>query len=180
MVSTKHLPAGYAVRRATAGDVAHVAPLMRPVDRVELEALEGRPAGEILACAVAGPARVLTIAAEPLLLYGIVACEGLPGHAAPWLATTSTISHDQLVEIMWLSRLQIDVWQRRWPVLQAVCDTRNQFRSDWLQWLGFAHRGHLRAFGAARLPFNLYMRGNDQSVRRHLGGGAALPAANLP
>jgi len=29
---------------------------------------------------------------------------------------------------------------------------------EWLEWLGFTQRGHLDAFGAAGLPFDLYSR----------------------
>jgi hypothetical protein len=57
-----------------------------------------------------------------------------------------------------MSRVQIDTWQRRWPALQAVCDVRNVFHREWLECLGFTQRGHLDAFGAAGLPFELYSR----------------------
>jgi len=154
----KHLPTGCAIRRATGDDVRHVGRLMRPADRAEIEALEGRPVGEFLADAIALQSRVLTIDGEPMVLYGIAACEGLPGHATPWHATTATIAHDDLMTIMWLSRLQIDLWQRRSPTLQALCDSRNLFHRQWLEWLGFVRGGHLAAFGAARLPFDLYVR----------------------
>lgn len=163
MSLAKHLPSGCAVRRATGMDAAHVAGLLRSVDRAEMEALEGRSAGDVLASAVAEPsparARVLTIREQPAVLYGIVACEGLPGNATPWLATIESLAHDDLMNVMWMSRLQIDVWQHRWPTLQAVCDVRNTFHRQWLQWLGFAARGHVDAFGAAGLPFDLYQRG---------------------
>ena len=43
-------------------------------------------------------------------------------------------------------------------MLQALCDSRNDFRREWLEWLGFVRCGHLAAFGAARLPFDLYAR----------------------
>jgi hypothetical protein len=66
---------------------------MRPADRAEIEALEGRPAGEFLTETIGGRSCVLTIRSEPMVLYGIVACEGLSGHAMPWLATTSTLAH---------------------------------------------------------------------------------------
>lgn len=119
MSLARHLPAGYGLRRATTADAQHVGRLMRPADRAEIEALEGRPAGEFLAETIGGRSRVLTIRREPMVLYGIVACEGLFGHAMPWLATTSTLAHDDLMNIMWMSRLQVDLWQRRSPVLQA-------------------------------------------------------------
>jgi hypothetical protein len=68
------------------------------------------------------------------------------------------IEHDELIAIMWMSRVQIGTWQRRWPTLQAVCDVRNVFHRQWLEWLGFTQRGHLDAFGAAGQPFELYSR----------------------
>ena len=64
--------------------------------------------------------RVLTIEGEPMVLYGIAACEGLRGHTIPWHATTATIRYDGLTSIMWLSRLQIDLWQRHSPILKAI------------------------------------------------------------
>jgi hypothetical protein len=101
-------------------DATHVAALLRPVDRAEMEALEGRSAADVLAGSIATAPRVLTIHQEPMMLYGVVACADLPGNAIPWAATTSTIEHDDLITIMWMSRFQVDAWQRRWPTLQAV------------------------------------------------------------
>ena len=154
----RHLPADFGLRRATAADANHVGPLMRPADRAEIEALEGRPVGAFLSDMIGGAARVLTVRGEPMVLYGIVAAQGLTGHAMPWLATTSTVLQHDLINIMWMSRLQVDLWQRRSAVLQAVCDSRNGFRRDWLEWLGFLRISHLAAFGAAGLPFDLYSR----------------------
>ena len=68
------------------------------------------------------------------------------------------MAHDELTTVMWLSRLQADAWQRRWPVLQAVCDVRNDFHREWLEWLDFVPQGRVEAFGAAGLPFDLYRR----------------------
>jgi hypothetical protein len=166
MSLAKHLPPGYAVRNATAADAAQVAQLLRPVDLAEMEALEGRPALQILASMVdapdSAPARVLTICKVPVMLYGIVACEGLPGNAMLWLASIESLAQDDLMNVMWMSRLQVDVWQHRWPRLQVVCGVHNIFRRQWLEWLGFAARGHLEAFGAARRPFDLYERGAER------------------
>ena len=158
MSFARHLPEGCALRRATAEDARYVGRLLRPADRAEVEALEGRPVAEFLAEAIADRARVLTIDREPVVLYGIAACDDLPGHSTPWHVTTATIAHEDLMTVMGLSRLQIDLWQRRSPTLQALCDSRNLFHRDWLEWLGFAKAGHLAAFGAARLPFDLYVR----------------------
>lgn len=163
MSFAKHLPPGWAIRRAHLHDTQHVSGLLRPVDRDELEALEGRPVQEVLASAIEGHgfsvARVLTIRAEPMVLYGVTACEGLPGNAMPWRATVASLDTDELSTIMWMSRLQLDVWQHRWPTLQAVCDTRNLFHRQWLEWLGFTARSHLDSFGAGGRPFDLYVRG---------------------
>ena len=115
MPLAKHLPAGCAIRRATAADATHVAALLRPVDRAEMEALEGRSAADVLAGSIATAPRVLTIHQEPMMCYGVVACADLPGNAIPWAATTSTIEHDDLITIMWMWRFQVDAWQRRWP-----------------------------------------------------------------
>lgn len=158
MSLARHLPDGCALHHATVADACHVGVRMRPVDRDEIEALEGRVVRDFLADAVAHGARTLTIRGEPVLLYGIAACEELPGHATPWLVTASTIGHDELMTVMWMSRLQIELWQRRMPVLEMPCDSRNAFHREWLEWLGFRHRGHLAAFGAAGLPFDLYVR----------------------
>jgi hypothetical protein len=164
---TRRFPAGCALHRATAADAFHVGVRMRAVDRAEIEALEGRAVREFLAEAVDHGARTLTIRDEPVLLYGIVPCDALPGHAMPWLATTATIAHDELMTVMWMSRLQIELWQRRRPVLEALCDSRNGFRRQWLEWLGFEHGGHLGAFGAAGLPFDLFVRRRLEQGPRH-------------
>jgi hypothetical protein len=158
MSLARHLPVGCTLHRATVADAFHVGVRMRPVDRAEIEALEGRNVGEFLADAVGHGARTLAIRGLPVLLYGIVPCAELPGHATPWLVTTATIGHDELMNIMWMSRLLIEVWQRRTPVLETLCGSSNSFRREWLEWLGFEHGGHLAAFGAAGLPFDLYVR----------------------
>ncbi len=100
--------------------------LMRPADRAEMEALEGsfdfldvlrgwmtapmnnpmaQPSSE--ARRTLAP-RLLTIADRPAVLHGIVASAGWAGHATPWLAAISTMAHDELTAVMWLSRLQAD------------------------------------------------------------------------
>ena len=158
MSLARHLPDGCALRRATANDARHVGARMRPVDRAEIEALEGRGVDEFLADALAAGARTLTIGGEPMLLYGLVPCAEMPGHATPWLVTSSAIGHDELIAVMSMSRLQIDFWQRRAAVLEIVCDSRNVFRRQWLEWLGFQHAGHLDSLGAAGLPFDHFVR----------------------
>jgi hypothetical protein len=177
MSLARHLPSGFGLRRATAADALHVGPLMRSADRAEIEALEGRPVGAFLGDMIVGGARGLTVRGEPMVLYGIVASEELPHHAMPWLVTTSTLVHDELMSIMWMSRMQVDFWQRRWPVLQALCDSRNDFRREWLEWLGFVRCGHLAAFGAARLPFDLYARSRYPETAKVPLMRATMPSA---
>ena len=165
MIRARHLPEGCAVRRATPFDARRIARGMREPDRAEMEALEGCPALEVLQGWVTphvtwmtSSPRVLTIRDEPCVIYGIAASPGRAGHAAPWLALVSTLADDDFTNVMWLSRLQVDAWQRRWPVLQTVCDVRNQFHRDWLDGLGFLRQGRVESFGAAGLPFDLYRR----------------------
>jgi len=164
MSLARHLPAGCAVRRATAADAARVAGRLRTIDRAEMEALEGRSALEVLGGWMADTPRVLTIRGEPAVLFGIEPCTGLPGHAMPWLAIVSTMTHDDLMNVLWLSRLQVDAWQRRWPVLQTLCDARNLFHRQWLEWLGFEPQGRVDGFGAAGLPFDLYRRARGPTL----------------
>jgi hypothetical protein len=83
--------------------------------------------------------------------------------ATPWAAMVSTLGSEDLVDVLWLSRLQIDAWQRRWAVLQTVCDARNRFRSQCLDWPRFERRGCIERFGAADLPFDLHVRLGDIS-----------------
>lgn len=158
MSLSRLLPAGCAVRRATAADARRVAHLLRAPDRAEMEALEGCPALEVLQGWMTSTPRVLTIHGEPVVIYGIAAAAGAAGHATPWLAIVSTIAHDDLMNVMWLSRAQVDSWQRRWSVLETVCDSRNHFHRQWLDWLGFVRQGRVETFGAAGLPFELYQR----------------------
>jgi hypothetical protein len=165
------LPAGCSTRRAVPGDAQHAASLLRGDDRLEMEALEGRPALEVLESWMSAGSHVLLIRGEAAAIFGIVPCSGVPGSgvaaeyraAAPWAATVSTLGREDLIDMLWLSRLQIDAWQRRWPVLQTVCDARNRFRSQRLDWLGFECRGRIERFGAAGLPFDLHMRLGDMA-----------------
>ena len=160
------LPSGWGTRRALPGDAEHVASLLRGDDRLEMEALEGRPALEVLQGWMSGGSRVLLIRGEAAAMFGIVPCSDAPGEtraATPWAAMVSALGREDLVDMLWLSRLQINAWQRRWAVLQTVCDARNRFRSHCLDWLGFECRGRIERFGAARLPFDLHVRLADMA-----------------
>jgi hypothetical protein len=163
----RDLPLGCNLRRAATGDAEHIAALLRADDRIEMEALEGRPALEVLQSWMSGGSRVLTIRGDAVAIYGIVPClaagvaagaDNTSGAATPWVAMVATLGRDDLVDVLWLSRFQIDAWQRRWPLLLAVCDVRNRFRADWLGWLGFERQGRVDRFGALGLPFDLHMR----------------------
>lgn len=170
----RHLPAGCSVRRAAPGDAERVAALLRADDRLEMEALEGRPALDVLQGWMSGESHVLIVRGDAVAIFGIVACAdpdtvacaSIPAEhraATPWAAMVSTLGGEDLVDVMWLSRFQIDAWQRRWPVLQTVCDSRNRFRGQWLDWLGFERRGRLECFGAAGRPFDLHVRLRDMA-----------------
>jgi len=131
-----------------------------------MEALEGRRSIAVLRDWMEGGSHVLAMHGVASAVFGIVPCavvpcdKAVPGHSAatPWVALVSTLDRSDLVDMLWLSRLQIDAWQQRWPVLQTVCDARNRFRAHWLNWLGFECRGRRARFGAAGLPFDLYIR----------------------
>jgi|FEC22Drversion2_1045045.scaffolds.fasta_scaffold00874_19 hypothetical protein len=169
---SRHLPSGCTIRRAIAGDAERVAGLLREADRQEMEALEGRPALAVLQEWMSGASRVLIAHGDAVAIFGITACtvHGADSHdkqhgeqhqpraATPWVAMASTLDHEDLVDVLWLSRFQVDAWQRRWPVLLTVCDMRNRFRGQWLDWLGFERRGRVERFGAAGIPFDLHVR----------------------
>lgn len=160
------LPPGSSTRRAVPGDAQHVASLLRGDDRLEMEALEGRPALDVLGSWMSAGSHVLLIRGEAAAIFGIVPCSGAPAEyraATPWAAMVSTLGREDLIHLLWLSRLQIDAWQRRWPVLQTVCDARNRFRSQCLGWLGFECRGRIERFGAASVPFDLHVRLGDMA-----------------
>lgn len=159
-------PPGCTVRRALRGDAERVASLLRAEDRLEMEALEGRPALDVLQGWMSSGPHVLTIRGEAAAIFGIVPCLDLRANyrlASPWGVVVATLNPEDLIDVVWLSRLQIDAWQRRWAVLRTVCDARNQFRSRWLDWLGFQCRGRVECFGAAGLPFDLHVRLGDVS-----------------
>lgn len=135
-----------------------------------MEALEGRSALDVLQGWMSGGSHVLVVRGDAAAIFGIVPCSdsgaNVPAEhraAAPWAAMVSTLDHDDLVDVMWLSRFQIDAWQRHWPVLQTVCDARNRFRSRWLGWLGFERSGRVECFGAAGRPFDLHVRLRDMA-----------------
>jgi hypothetical protein len=154
----QYLPAGYAVGRVSVGDAIHVVPLLRAGDRAELEALVGQSALDVLRGWITDRSRVLTIHGEPSVVFGIEPSTTQPGHAMPWSASVSTLPFSDMMNVLWLSRLQVDFWQRRWPVLDNLCDARNGFHRHWLEWLGFEPAERVERFGAARLPFDLYSR----------------------
>jgi hypothetical protein len=160
----RHLPPGCTIRRAAPGDAQRVASVLRADDRLEMEALEGRSALDVLQGWMSGGSHVLAIRGDAVAIFGIVPCAIAPGEhrvATPWAVLVSTLGRDDLVDMLWLSRFQVDAWQQRWPVLQTVCDARNAFRGQWLDWLGFERRGRVERFGAAGLPFDLHVRLRD-------------------
>lgn len=79
MSLTRHMPANCAVHRATTADAFHIGVRMRPVDRAEIEALEGRVVREFLVDAVAHGARTLTIRGEPVLILRHCGLRGAAG-----------------------------------------------------------------------------------------------------
>jgi len=169
----RRLPPGCSIRHTSAADVERVAGLLSTEDHLEMETLEGRPALDVLQGWVAGGSHVLRIRDDAAAIFGIVPCSGSPKTsraATPWVAMVSTLERDDLINVVWLSRLQVDVWQRRWPVLQTVCDTRNRFHSQWLNWLGFECRGRVERFGAAGQPFDLHVRLGDVGRQAAAGG----------
>ena len=154
-------PPGCSMRRALRGDSERVASLLPSDDRLEMEALEGRPALDVLRSWMSEGSHVLLIRGEAAAIFGIVPCSGVSAEyraATPWAAMVSTLDRADLIDMLWLARLQIDAWQRRWAVLQTVCDARNHFRRQCLDWLGFECRGRIERFGAADLPFDLHAR----------------------
>jgi len=163
----RHLPPGCSLRRAAPGDAQRVASLLRADDRLEMEALEGQPALDVLQSWMGSGSHVLVVRGDVAAIFGIIDCYGVAQPhrmATPWAALVSTLCHEDLVDVLWLSRRQVDSWQRRWPVLQTVCDARNGFRRQWLDWLGFERRGRVERFGAANLPFDLHVRLDDIHV----------------
>jgi len=162
------LPPGCSIRRAASGDAERIASLLRAEDRLEMETLEGRPALDVLRGWMSAGSHVLVVRGDAAAIFGIVPCADCGASvaseqraAAPWAAMVSTLGDDDLVDLLWLSRFQIDAWQRQWPVLQTVCDARNRFHSQWLDWLGFECQGRVECFGAGGRPFDLYMRLRD-------------------
>ncbi len=170
------LPPGFSLRRVARGDAERVANLLRADDRLEMEALEARPALDVLHGWMSTGAHVLVIRGHVAGIFGIVDCPSVPHSrcmATPWAAMVSTLGYEDLVDVLWLSRLQVDVWQQRWPVLQTVCDARNRFRGECLNWLGFKRRGRVESFGAGGLPFDLHVRlGHFQVSHGDIAGGA--------
>jgi hypothetical protein len=146
--------------------------LLRGDDRLEMEALEGRPALDVLQGWMSAGSHALLIRGDAAAIFGIVPCIGAAAAhhvATPWAAIVSTLSGDDLVNLLWLSRQQIDTWQRRWAVLQTVCDARNRFRNNCLNWLGFECQGRVERFGAAGRPFDLHVRVRDTGQRPSAG-----------
>ncbi len=170
MSLARHFPAGWEVGCADPCDADHVGARMRIVDRIALETLEGRAARDVLAGYVANAglthARVLRVAGRPAALYGLRAAKDYPGDAMTWVATVDDLPHEDVVFLMWMSRMQVDAWQRRWPVLRACCDRRNLFHLDWLNWLGFRPHGKSSLPGPVPLALDLYIRTADRKVRR--------------
>jgi hypothetical protein len=165
MSLSRRLPAGYSVGRASIADALHVAGQLRDVDRAEMEALAGRRPVDVLARWITHTSRVLRIHGEPVVVFGIEASVDTARHAMPWFAAVSSLATDDLTNVMWLSRQQVELWQRRWPVLENLCDARNAFHRQWLQWLDFERLERVEHFGAAGLPFDLYCLG-PRRVRR--------------
>jgi hypothetical protein len=160
----RRLPGSCAIRHAVPGDAERVAALLRDADRLEMEALEGRPALAVLQDWMSGGSYVLVMRGDAIAVFGIIPCIDAAvaaeheAAATPWGAMVSTLGDEDLVDVLWLSRLQVDAWQRRWPVLLTVCDARNRFRGQWLDWLGFERQGRVERFGAAGMPFDLHVR----------------------
>ncbi|MCL8384158.1 hypothetical protein [Xanthobacter aminoxidans] len=161
---------GYIVK-ATEEHARALAPILRPADRAEIEALTGRePLGVLLemvrehdawamysdAGELAGMCGVDPIY-PPTPDYPGVLKTGTPKLGQPWMMGSDVLDK-HTVEFLRASRKWVEEQQARYETLNNVVDARNAKHIQWLKWLGFEVAKEPILWGSKLLPFYPFER----------------------
>lgn len=128
-------------REASQADIEALVPRLRKTDVAECEALFGEGSTLVTTLHGLNPKGVAFVAVhegETIAVFGV--CPGdEDGVGTPWLVGTEAL--DRLArELIVEARSVLAIWQRFYPILRNVVDTRNSKSIRWLKRLGFTVR----------------------------------------
>ena len=126
---------------ATAAHADAMAPLMSAQDVAEIEAMGFTPR-EALGYSLNGStvADCALVDGVPAALWGICPRSLLGERALLWMLGTPAVQQNARALLV-LSRYFADWAQERYPVLEALIDSRHDKALRWVKWLGFKSTG---------------------------------------
>lgn len=149
----------WSVRKATAEDIAYLAPRLRQQDEQECNAATGMSTYDALMYGLGGASVVLGSDGKPIAIYGVERLTGVTG--AVWMAATPTLTQPPYItEFVKQSRVMCDRLNEEYPLLCNVVDERNALHIRWLEWCGFIFINRHPNFGPEKRPFLEFIRIN--------------------
>jgi hypothetical protein len=152
------LPQGVAFRPATIADCESLAPRLRKEDAAEALAASGIPAEYALKFArLHADPMVVDISGTPEMIFGLKPIDAV--EARPWMLGTSVAFTPKWRRtFLHASRIAVEEWQKRFPLLHNFIDARNTTHKRWLSWLGFHFIARHEHYGPFGLPFYEFVR----------------------
>ena len=153
--------------KATEEHARALAPILRPADRAEIEALTGLEPLEVLLEHVKQYEAwaMFSNAGELAGMCGVVPVyEPLPDAPPKYIMggivwmVGSDVLDKHTVEFLRASRKWVEEQQARYETLNNVVDARNAKHIQWLKWLGFEVAKEPILWGSKLLPFYPFKR----------------------
>lgn len=143
------------MRPATASDIAHVVPRLRPADLSEIRAAVGLPASVAVPLCAESSDRLWALVApdgEPCALLGTQPVFGQTSYGWVWMVATPVLEKHASV---FLRRCRAALPEVYGPftVLTNFADLRNSKHIKWLAFMGFKFIRVIPEFGSGGTPF---------------------------
>lgn len=149
----------WSTRKATAEDVAYLAPRLRTADKAEATAACGMSPHDALMAGLDHATVILGSDDMPIAIYGVQPLNGIAG--AVWMASTPAMTEPPYVtEFIRQSRSMCDKLHADYPLLCNVVDERNTLHIRWLKWCGFIFINRHPTYGPEKRPFLEFIRIN--------------------
>lgn len=159
----------FVMRNATVEDAMKIAPLLREVDKRELNALSAEDLKVTLVASVEaslvgeGFCTVCTVDDEYVAIFGVASANYTDDFGntigCPWMLATDKLYEPLCVEHLHKVALEIvEEMNKHFLFLVNVIDERNTVSIKWLKSLGFIFQQRIPYFGYEHIPFWVFYR----------------------